>query len=63
LEFQNLEFTPFNSFSEFSKLPKTKKTSSKEEVFVPFTVELSNLFIEDLKKLSFAYLKLNKNFP
>jgi hypothetical protein len=38
--------------------PKTKKTASFEAVFVPVTVELSNLFIEDLKRLSIAYKKL-----
>ena len=28
---------------------------------VPFTIELSNLFIQDLKKLSHAYKLLTKN--
>jgi hypothetical protein len=40
---------------------KTKKTASFEAVFVPVTVELSNLFIEDLKKLSHAYKLLTSN--
>ncbi|MFV5697176.1 hypothetical protein ACM55H_02300 [Flavobacterium sp. ZT3R17] len=40
---------------------KTKKTASFEAVFVPVTVELSNLFIEDLKKLSHAYKLLTKD--
>lgn len=43
------------------KWVKTKKTSSFEEVFVPFTIELSNLFIQDLKKLSHAYKLLTRD--
>jgi hypothetical protein len=49
-----------NQNSRFSVYNKTKKTASFEAVFVPFTVELSNLFIQDLMKLSHAYMQLTK---
>lgn len=48
----------------FGNLNKKKSVILEIQVitdfYVPFTVELSNLFIEDLKKLSYAYKKLNK---
>lgn len=39
---------------------KKQKAPSFEGAFVPFKVELSNLFIEDLKKLSYAFKLLTK---
>lgn len=44
--------------SHFTEEWKNKKAPSFEEAFVHLEIELSNRFVEDLKRLSYAYIKL-----